>query len=361
MSTANPAGSTINVMIVDDSLTVRTVFARMIDSDPALKIAAKANSAEAALQLLEAQDIDVILLDLEMPGMGGLDALPKMLETHRGVQVLVVSSLAQKGAEHTLAALANGAADTMLKPRSGGFDEAYKTLLLEKIKALGGIDGEPSDETNARKKNQKSALARRGSQLSKRPKIVAFGASTGGIHALNLILKALPAKMALPIAITQHLPTNFIATFAHQIESVSGRKTRVAEEGTIVSPGEILIATGEGHMEFVQAGDQTYTKVSSEAVPSNCLPSVDPMLTSLTRVYDGHVLGVILSGMGRDGLEGAKDLVLSGGSLLVQDAQTSAVWGMPGAIANAGLADKCLPPLELAAAIANCAGAAAWR
>ena len=356
------AASTINVMIVDDSLTVRTVFSRMIGSDPALNIAATANSGEAALDQLTNSDVDVILLDLEMPGMGGLKALPKLLAAKPGVQILVVSSLAQDGAEHTVAALSMGAADTLQKPQSGDFNNAYRLTLLEKIRALGeampesaGKGSPPADQAKLETGLPPSKFP------AKRPKIVAFGASTGGIHALNIVLRALPKAFSLPIVITQHLPANFMPIFARQIETASGRRTRLAEQGAKVCRGEILIATGKGHMGFTQTGDQVCTRVSSEPAPSNCLPSVDPMLASLAQAYSGHVLAVILSGMGRDGLEGAKELVAAGGSILAQDAKSSAVWGMPGAITNAGLAKGCFAPDEIAEAITAAAGVAAWR
>ncbi|MEP2736894.1 MAG: chemotaxis-specific protein-glutamate methyltransferase CheB [Erythrobacter sp.] len=360
-NSADKAKSSISVMIVDDSLTVRTVFSRMIGSDPALRIVATANSGEAALQELSSSKADVILLDLEMPGMGGLDALPKLLAAQDDVQILVVSSLAKVGAEHTIAALAEGAADTMLKPRSGGFDDAYRLSLLEKIKALGGAKQDTDRTPSISNEGIHAKAQPTAKRVIKRPEILAFGASTGGIHALNIVLRALPPEFALPIVITQHLPANFVPIFARQIEAASGRPTHVAVEGTKVDRGEVLIATGKGHMEFTRTADDVRTAVSTQAVSSNCLPSVDPMLASLAKVFDGHALGVILSGMGRDGLEGASALVAAGGGLLAQDAQSSAVWGMPGAVSNAGIVDECLPPLKIAQQICDSAGAAAWR
>lgn len=357
---AKKAEPSINVMIVDDSLTVRTVFSRMIGSDPALHISATASSGEAALKALTKSKVDVILLDLEMPGMGGLDALPQLLAAQEGVQVLVVSSLAREGAEHTIAALSQGAADTMLKPRSGGFDDAYRLLLLEKIRALGGFISYPETAQDSSDIGNHPHARPTANRVIKRPEILAFGASTGGIHALNIVLRALPADLVLPIVITQHLPANFVPIFARQIEAASGRTTHVADEGTTVSKGEVLIATGKGHMEFTRCGNDICTTVSTQPVSSNCLPSVDPMLASIAQVYDGHALGVILSGMGRDGLDGATALVKAGGGLFAQDAQSAAVWGMPGAVSNAGIVDECLPPAEIAKKICAYAGAAAW-
>ncbi len=344
----------IRVMIVDDSLTVRTVFSRVVESDPGLQIAGTANSAEQAIDQLSRIDVDVILLDLEMPGMGGLEALPKVLATNKNAQVLVVSSLTEDGAEHTLAALSMGAADTLQKPQSGGFDRDYRETLLEKIKALGQAEfgSTLADRSNAPAKVR---------GFSKRPEVIAIGASTGGIHALNIILRALPQNFALPILVTQHLPASFMPVFARQLEVPSARRTHIAGDGTPIRPGEILIASGAGHMEVRRGRDGLETVLSTQTSRSGCLPSVDPMLDSLAKASDGHALAVILSGMGNDGVTGAKTLVDKGGEVIAQDAGSSAVWGMPGAVSKADLASALLPPQELANAIVERAGVAAWK
>ena len=348
------AGRPIRVMIVDDSLTVRTIFSRMVESDHAMEIAAIANTAEQALDILQKTAIDVVMLDLEMPGMGGLEALPQILRTSKKAQVLVVSSLTNDGAEHSLAALSMGAADTMPKPQFGGFNDGYRSNLLDKIKALGGTDQAivepPKREAPAQPKLR-----------VKRPKVVAIGASTGGIHALNIILRALPQNFNLPIVITQHLPASFVPVFARQLEVVSARKTHVAGDRTPIKPGEIVIASGAGHMDVRGTGAELHTKLSNKPSRSGCLPSVDPMLDSLVEACDGRVLAVILSGMGTDGVTGAKTVVESGGMVIAQDARTSAVWGMPGAVAKANLASAILPPDKLADEIISCAGPSAWR
>lgn len=361
---ASKNDAAVKVMIVDDSLTVRTVFKRMVESDPDMAIAGTASSAERAISQLDSAPADVILLDLEMPGMGGLDALPKILETSENVQVLVVSSLTQDGAEHTMAALSMGAADTMLKPRPGGFNDEYRDQLLAKIRALGGIDKAGTDASEARARA--SAVKLPVPPTGKRPEVLAIGASTGGIHALNQLLRDLPAEFDLPILITQHLPASFIPVFARQIEMACGRATRIADEGTEIRRGEVTIAAGHGHMIVKRRGDQLFTQCSNTPASSGCMPSVDPMLSSLARECDGRVLAVILSGMGRDGSEGAGELAAAGGSIFAQDAETSAVWGMPGAVAKAGLASLVAAPDELREAILSQAGlaktgAATWK
>ncbi len=356
--------SSVKVMIVDDSLTVRTVFKRMVESDQAMSIAGTASSAERAIAELKTTHADVILLDLEMPGMGGLDALPEILKTAKDTQVLVVSSLTQDGAEHTMAALSMGAADTMLKPRPGGFNEEYREQLLGKIRALGSHEGKSNDAAPTAK--AKEPAKRTIVPAKKRPELLAIGASTGGIHALNLLLRDLPPSFDLPILVTQHLPASFIPVFARQIEVACGRKTMVAEEGTVITPGEIAVAPGHGHMTLRRSGDRLITKTSNAPARSGCMPSVDPMLESIAEVCGGQALAIILSGMGRDGAQGAEALYNNGGVVFAQNADTSAVWGMPGAVTKAGLASLVGTPEDLREAMIALAGparadAAAWK
>ncbi len=343
----------VRVMVIDDSLTVRTVFSRMIEREDDLDVAAQAETAEKALSILRTMAVDVILLDLEMPGMGGLDALPKILETAKSAQVLVVSSLTQDGAKATLTALSVGAADTMLKPRPGGFTNDYRANLLGKIRALAG------KEKNF---NCGSILPLKplSSLRMKTPKVVAIGASTGGIHALNLFLHEVPRRFDLPILITQHLPSSFIPVFARQVEMASGRETVLAEEGTPIEPGKIIVAPGHGHMVVRKLGSRAVTGLTYDPAASGCMPSVDPMFATLARAYDGHVAGVLLSGMGRDGTEGAESIIAAGGAIFAQDEASCAVWGMPRAVTERGLAIAALPPGELAQKLVAMAGAQAW-
>lgn len=343
------AAPAIRVMIVDDSLTVRTVFKRMVESDPAMVIAGTASSAERALAQLAAEPADVMLLDLEMPGMGGLSALPAILATPGAPQVLVVSSLTMDGAEHTLAALQMGAADTLLKPRPGGFTEDYRTQLLGKIRALGTRTADPAGE--APHLPQASFVRPNLVRRRWRPAVIGIGASTGGIHALGLLLRRLTPQFDLPILITQHLPSSFIPVFARQVETACRRPADIAVDGLEIRPGRIAIAPGDAHLLVRRDGDRLTTRLCHEPVPSGCLPSVDPMLMSLAQACEGAALGVILSGMGRDGAIGAQHLVDAGGMIYAQDADTSAVWGMPGAVARAGLASLIASPERLGDAV----------
>lgn len=357
-SPADPgAVPAIRVMIVDDSLTVRTVFKRMVESDPALAIAGTASSAERAIAQLAETPADVVLLDLEMPGIGGLGALPAILATPGRPQVLVVSSLTVDGAEHTMSALQMGAADTLLKPRPGGFTEDYRAALLGKIRALGSraVATLAESETPAAPEAQvpapsfvRPAPVRR----IRRPEVIAIGASTGGIHALGLMLRRLAPDFDVPLVITQHLPANFMPVFARQIEAACGRPAEIAAEGLMLTPGRIVIAPGHGHIVIRRKGSGgLMTRISTEPQPSGCLPSVDPMLASLAEACEDRALGVILSGMGRDGVLGAQALVDAGGTIYAQDADTSAVWGMPGAVSRAGLASLIAAPERIGDAV----------
>ena len=354
------AAEVIRVMLVDDSLIVGTIYRRMVESDGAMEVTATASSGERAIAQIKSTPVDVVLLDLEMPGMGGLEALPGLLEAAPGAKVLVVSSLTEDGAEATVAALSTGAADTMLKPRPGGFNEDYRTQLLGKIRALGSAR-EPSKSSPAGAPAQ--ALTPNNPANCKRADVVAIGASTGGIHALNLMLRRLTPAFNLPILITQHLPASFIPVFARQIEVASGRPTRIAEDGTEIRSGEVVVATGDGHMIVRRVANRLVVRTSSEAADSGCMPSVDPMLASLSDACDGRVLAIILSGMGRDGFAGAEQLAAAGGAIWAQNAETSAVWGMPGAVAKAGLASHIAAPemlgTQLMALFAGCGAPAA--
>lgn len=349
----------IRVMIVDDSLTVRTVFSRMVSDVEGLELAGTFSNAERALAKLDEVAPNVVLLDLEMPGMGGLEALPKILEKNNHAEVLVVSSLTEDGAEHTLAALSMGAADTMLKPRPGEFDDEYRAALISKIRALGGDDRGtiPHSPVPVAREPQRPRFTNR----SFAPEMVAIGASTGGIHALNILVRNLPRTFDLPILVTQHLPSSFMPVFARQLEVASARRTTVAEPGLEIRRGEIVIAPGDGHLQVNREGDRFYCEITRKTASSGCMPSVDFMLESLAANLDGRALAVILSGMGRDGTEGAAALAEKGGKIFVQDAESSAVWGMPGSIAKAGLADKVETPESLVDAIVASCGVPAWR
>jgi two-component system chemotaxis response regulator CheB len=349
-------------MIVDDSLTVRTILKRMVESDLALHVTATASSAEAALAQLKAHSPDVVLLDLEMPGMGGLEALPAILAAAPQAQVLVVSALTEEGAQATVSALAMGAADTMLKPRPGEFTEDYRASLIARIRALGArAVGDEARTPPAAGSPPRTRLIRASARLPAaaafpqlRPEVIAIGASTGGIHALGQLLGQIGPAFTQPILITQHLPPSFMPVFARQIASACGRPAMVAHAGLVIAPGSIVIASGEGHLVVRRQDEALVAEISAAPASNGCRPSVDPMLASLAATCGPRALAIILSGMGNDGLAGAATLAAAGGTIFAQDAASSAVWGMPGVVTRAGLASLVATPETLGQAVMAC-------
>jgi two-component system chemotaxis response regulator CheB len=339
----------IKLMIVDDSTVARAVLSRMIESDPAFEITAVAGTAEAAIEALANCRVDIVILDLAMPGAGGLKSIPRIISAAGGAKVMIVSSLADDGAEQTIAALALGAADTMPKPGTGRFNGKFSEILLAKLKALGHVTAEPQ-VPRVRNAGPEHALLR--SAPSDPIDVLAIGASTGGIHSLGVLFQKLPARIGVPILVTQHLPIPFMSVFARQLGSVAGREALVAQDGMELVADGILVAPGDAHLTVERAGDRVVARLTYGRSSSGCMPSLDPMFASLGGVYGPRALGVVLTGMGRDGVEGASRLVACGGSIVAQDEASCAVWGMPRAVLEAGLASAVLPPEKIARRIA---------
>lgn len=340
------------VMLVDDSMVARAVLSRMIEVSPDFEVVGVAGTAEDALIALRETDVpvEIIMLDLEMPGMGGLKSLPDILEAAKGAQVLVVSSLAEEGAEATVAALAMGAADTLPKPGTGRFHGRFSDVLLERLRAL------------VPHKQARRAEPRPIEQVPAKPAIcdlpegeigvLAIGSSTGGIHALASFFESLDGPIGAPILVTQHLPAAFMQVFARQLSMASGLPASVAEDRMLLKPDHIYVAPGDYHLTVKGRRGDLFARLVQDKQTSGCMPSVDPMFASIAHAVGESALGVVLTGMGRDGLEGAKALVASGGAVLAQDEESCAVWGMPRAVYDAGLTSATLPPDELAKLVA---------
>lgn len=335
-------------MIVDDSMIARAVLSRMVESDPAFEIAAVAGTAEDAIDALQAVKVDTILLDLEMPGAGGLKMIPQILKAADGARVMIVSSLADEGAEQTVAALALGAADAIPKPGTGRFNGRFAEVLLAKLKAIGFAD----DEAALREPIRLQGCAPLRAMPSDPINILAIGASTGGIHALSTLFQSLPPSIGVPILVTQHLPAPFMPVFARQLGIAARREALVAADGMLLEDDSILIAPGDAHLAIERCAGGHCVRLVKDRAPSGCLPSVDPMFASAGAEFGSTALGVILTGMGRDGVEGAARLVASGGAVLAQDEASCAVWGMPRAIIEAGLACAVMAPEKMARRIA---------
>lgn len=346
------SGAPIRVLVVDDSITVRTAVCRILEAEPDILTVATASSAEAALEILAGITVDVIVLDLEMPGMGGLAALPRLLAAAPQAQVLVVSSLTARGAQITVEALAMGAADTLEKPRAGQFNDAYRDGFLKRIRALGRPASVAMEVPPQRPVSSAEGMPRIAA--------LALGASTGGIHALATLLKALPLRIDVPIFITQHLPPSFMTIFASQLASASGRDSVVAEAGMKVESGRIHIAPGDGNLIVSGSRNTPTIELTRARSDSHCLPSVDPMFASLAGVYRTSLLAVVLTGMGRDGLTGARTVVSQGGTILAQSADSCAVYGMPRCVIEAGLAREIRSPAELGERIGQLCCVPAW-
>jgi two-component system chemotaxis response regulator CheB len=334
------------------------VLSRIVESDDTFELAAVAGTAEDAIDALQAVRVDTILLDLEMPGAGGLRSIPRILDNACGAHIMIVSSMAEEGAEETVAALALGAADALPKPGTGRFNGKFSEVLLSRLKALGYADelrpaaaAAPAPVVQAPLRAMSPAAI----------ELLAIGASTGGIHALNSFFEALPKRIGAPILVTQHLPAPFMAVFARQLAVAAKREALVAEDGMALLPDRVIIAPGDAHLTVHNGIDGPVVRLDRSASYSGCLPSVDPMFQSAAQVYGESAAGVVLTGMGRDGVQGAARLVAAGGSVLAQDEASCAVWGMPRAVLEAGLACAVLPPDKLARRVASRLGGESCR
>lgn len=339
----------IRLMLVDDSTVARAVLSRMIASDPAFEINAVAGTAEDAIEALGECRVDIVILDLEMPGAGGLKSIPRIIAAGRGAKVMVVSSVAEEGAEQSVAALALGATDTLPKPGTGRFNGRFSEILLSKLKALGYASVPAYVALRTPSQGPPALLQPPGGGPLE---LLAIGASTGGIHALGVLFQALPKRIGVPILVTQHLPEPFMSVFARQLSNVAQRECLVAEDGMALLPDRILLAPGNAHLTLEPDTRSCIVRLTHGRSSSGCMPSVDPMFASAAAIFRDGALGVVLTGMGRDGLEGSARMVAAGGSVYVQDEASSAVWGMPRAVLESGLACGAMPPDKIARRIA---------
>ncbi|WP_415642610.1 chemotaxis protein CheB [Sphingomonas antarctica] len=325
--------------MIDDSAVVRTALTRMIERADGLRSAASFAGAAHAIAWLEFNRADVIMLDINMPGIDGLSAMPALIAAANGAPILIVSSAAKAGAEATVRSLALGAADTLEKP-SSGFNAAFEALLVGRAMAL-------ARGRRARASVTREPVALRPSPMT-RPRLLALGASTGGIHALESFITALPEDFEVPILITQHLPTAFVPFFTQQLAQRTSRLARVAIDGQPIRPGTITVAPGDAHLGLTGVTSALRVVLRDNVVASRCCPSLDIMLTDIAATCGQEALAVVLTGMGSDGSCGARAMVEAGAHVLAQDAGSATIWGMPGAVARAGLASRLDTPAALA-------------
>lgn len=356
--------SPIRVLVVDDALVIRGLISRMLEAAGGIEVVATASDGKRALQLLERNPVDVVVLDIEMPVMDGLEALPKIVADHPGVQVVMASTLTQRNAEISLKAMELGAADYIAKPGSSGelrSADDFKRDLVDKVRALGKVAKRRPNRpaTQAGERAPRVAAVRpppkeiklRPAPAAFRPSVVAIGSSTGGPQALFKVLGDL-GKLDAPIFITQHMPPTFTRILAEHIARSTGLTAAEGQDGEVVQPGRLYVAPGGKHLTVETKGVQKVIRLDDGPPENFCKPAVDPMLRSLIKAYGGNkVLCAILTGMGSDGAKGAEQLADAGGLVLAQDEATSVVWGMPGATAQRGAAHQLLPVGEIGGAL----------
>lgn len=343
---SEPTARTLRVMLVDDSLVVRSILERIVDQRPGLKICASVASAHDALDYLSREPVDVVVLDVEMPGMNGIDALPHILERAEKARVLILSSNCVEGGPAAIEALALGASDTLAKPGRGSFSGRFAEVLTERIMTLGHLQDHPAPVPVAER--QAPAPVALAIDTDQPVECIAVAASTGGIPAFTNFLAHLDPRISAPILLTQHLPDAFMEFYAKQIGMMTARRVCVAEAGMAVEPNGIYLAPGDAHLIVVANGRRREIALDHRPVDNGCCPSADPMLDSVADVYGKGGIAVILSGMGRDGVIGASRLKEAGGTIFAQAPESCVIWGMPGAVAKSGIAAATLNPDAIA-------------
>jgi len=327
---------TVRVLLVDDSAVMRSLLRMVLDPQPSIEIVASAASGQEALAAFDRLHPSLVLLDIEMPGVNGLEVLSSIRSRDRRVPVIMCSTLTWRGARITIEALARGATDYVTKPAAqNNAAQGIKTLgseLIPKILALFPPQTAPSLPPAAPLSPPPS--------LSLPPKLIVVGVSTGGPAALETLLPQFPASFPLPILIVQHMPQLFTGLLAERLNSLCALRVREAVPDTRPEPGVVDIARGDWHLEM---GRDMHLRLNQDPPENFCRPSVDVLFRSAASACSGRLLGVILTGMGSDGLAGSRAIRSAGGAIIAQDSATSVIWGMPGAVANAGLANKILP------------------
>ncbi|MGO9481562.1 MAG: protein-glutamate methylesterase/protein-glutamine glutaminase [Candidatus Kryptoniota bacterium] len=342
----------IRILVVDDSAFMRKAISMMIEEDPELEVVATARDGLEAIQKVKELKPDLVTLDVEMPRMDGITALKKIM-AENPLPVLMVSSLTVEGARATIEALSAGAVDFIPKQLSYISLDIMKIKadLIEKIKA---ITRNSARVFSGSMSNRVSAPRKRGSFMRSNAQIVAIGVSTGGPFSLQKVIPSLPENFPLPIAIVQHMPPNFTKSLAERLDSISRVEVCEAENGMELSRGKVFIAPGGLHLKFKRDTEKpSKVKVVVSKSPTTTLhcPSVDVMFESANEVFGGRVLVTVMTGMGKDGLEGAKLVKSAGGKVVAQSEETCVVYGMPKAIIDAELADVVVPLEEIASTI----------
>ena len=356
--------SIFRVLVVDDSAVIRGLISRAVQANGDIKVVASAANGEAAVSALKAHPVDVIILDIEMPVMDGLTAIPLLKAVDPGVQIIMASTLTQKNAEISIKAMSLGATDYLGKPTSdqmvGGGAEIFNADLVAKVRTLAATArrrgvrqpaGAPAATPNVISVEEKKKFSLRPMPPAFRPEIIAISSSTGGPQALHETVTAMGADLPQPIVITQHMPASFTRILGEHLSRQCHVSCKEGEDSDILKPGCYYLAPGEFHMQFVKNPTGIGVKLNKNPPENFCRPAADPMLRSLVEVYGRNILSVVLTGMGQDGWKGSDAVVKSGGAVVAQDEATSVVWGMPGAVAMAGICSMVLPLPEIGKAV----------
>ena len=361
-------------MVVDDSAVIRGLISRWVSSEPDMVVAASLRTGLDAVNQIDRVNPDVALLDIEMPELDGISALPLLLAKKRNLIIIMASTLTRRNAEVSFKALSLGASDYIPKPESTREPAAAETFrhdLIQKIRHLGAkvrraVPASPSPSAvpvpgRARELSPRPALAPvvsppiiRRAFSAQAPRALLIGSSTGGPQALMTLVTELGAVIdRFPVLITQHMPPTFTTILAEHLARSSHRPAREAVDGEIVKAGQIYLAPGGRHMRVERNGTDIVIALDDGPPVNFCKPAVDPLFTSAINVWQGGVLAVVLTGMGSDGMRGGKEIVAAGGSVIAQDEASSVVWGMPGAAAHAGICAAILPLNQIAPKLAR--------
>lgn len=338
--------SRIRVLVVDDAVVVRRLVSDALAADPEIEVVGSAATGRIALQKIAQVNPDVVTMDVEMPDLDGIETVRALRPAYPQLPVIMFSTLTERGAASTLDALAAGASDYVTKPADVGSmalaQQRVREELIPRIKSLARRAVVPAQSARA---SVRPAVADR------RPSIVAIGVSTGGPNALAALIPALPATFPLPVVVVQHMPPMFTRLLAERLQAQSPLQVREAAPDMVVAPGTVTIAAGDHHMVVQRHGLEVRVALNQGPPENSCRPAVDPLFRSVVALYGPRTLGVILTGMGQDGLRGCQSIREAGGQVLAQDEASSVVWGMPGFVVRAGLADRVLPLAALAAEI----------
>jgi two-component system chemotaxis response regulator CheB len=360
----------LRVLVVDDAIVVRGLVSRWLNAEPDIEVVGALRNGQDAVDQIEEIDPDIVLLDVEMPVLDGLSALPLLLEKKRDLVVIMASTLTSPNSQVSLRAISLGAVDCIPKPDSGRDSVAtntYKQGLIDRVRRFGA---QRRQALAARRAHLAAAQAQSAARLATRvtaartgvvalrpfsilpPQALVIGASTGGPHALAMLTTAIGAVIKrVPVLITQHMPATFTSILAEHLERASGHTAREARDGEILGAGIIRIAPGGRHMRVARRDGKPVVALDDEPPVNFCKPAVDPLFSSAAAVWGGATLAVVLTGMGIDGTRGATDIVARRGSVIAQDEASSVVWGMPGSVAHAGLCSAVLPLERIATTI----------